>query len=103
MDYVTYFTAVAATAAIGVVVVQQILKLKFIPVSFANKFPVPTLLVLSIIASLIAVFSVPVVAPTEWWGWVVLVVTIAVVAAIIYNNILKNWDELRATEGYVKR
>lgn len=100
MDYLAWFASVSATAAIGVVVVQQILKSKIVPIGFANKYPVPTLLVLSVVAAIVAVFSVPVVLPTVWYGWVLLVATIATVAAVVYNNVLRGWDELRDTEGY---
>lgn len=94
-----FFTQATALAAIAVVVVQQILKLKFIPVSFANKYPVPTNIVLSVVAAVVAVWQANIVQPIVWTDWVALVVTIAVVAAIVYNNLLRNWTELRATEG----
>lgn len=96
---IEFFAEVAGLAAIGVVVVQQILKLKFIPANFANKYPVPTNIVLSVIASLIAVWQASPITPVDWQGWVILVTTVSVVAAMIYNNVLKNWTELRATEG----
>lgn len=96
---VQFFVQTAAFAAVGVVIVQQILKLKFIPVGFANKYPVPTNIALSLIAALLAVWNENIVQPITWGGWLVLVTTIAVTAAIIYNQLLKNWEELRATEG----
>jgi len=94
-----FFTQATALAAIGVVVVQQILKLKFIPVAFANRYPVPTNIVLSVIASVIAVWQSNTTAPVTWTDWLALVVLVSVVAAIIYNNLLRNWTELRATEA----
>lgn len=94
-----FFTQATALAAIGVVVVQQILKLKFIPVAFANRYPVPTNIVLSVIASVIAVWQSNTTTPVTWTDWVALVVLVSVVAAIIYNNLLRNWTELRATEA----
>lgn len=96
---VEFFTQATALAAIGVVIVQQILKLKFIPVSFANKYPVPTNILLSVVAAFIAVWRSNVVEPVVWTQWLLLIGTIAVVAAIIYNSLLRNWAELRATEG----
>lgn len=93
-----FFTQATALAAIAVVVVQQILKLKFIPVSFANKYPVPTNILLSVVASIVAVWQNGVNAVT-WQDWVVLAFTVSVVAAITYNALLRNWTELRATEG----
>lgn len=94
-----FFAQATALAAVGVVIVQQILKLKFIPVAFANRYPVPTNIMLSIVASLIAVWQSAPSTPVLWYEWLTLVVLIAVVAAIIYNNLLKNWTELRETEG----
>lgn len=93
-----YFTHVTALAALSVVGVQQILKLKVVPNGFANRYPVPTLIILSIIASVIAVAQTPVNADA-WTDWVLLVGTVAVVAAITYNMTLKNWSELRELEG----
>lgn len=92
------FAAITGLAALAVVAVQQILKLKFIPVAFANKYPVPTNILLSIVAALIAVSSGEVATPNTWTQWVTLTATIAVVAAIVYNQLIKNWDELRAME-----
>jgi len=94
-----FFTHATALAAIGVVVVQQILKLKFLPTNFANKYPVPTNIALSIIAAAIAVWQSNTPTPVNWTGWLTLVVLVAVVAAIIYNQLLHNWTELRNTEG----
>lgn len=95
---IAFFTQATALAAIAVVVVQQILKLKFIPVSFANKYPVPTNILLSIVASVVAVWQNGVTA-VSWQDWLVLAFTVSVVAAITYNALLRNWSELRATEG----
>lgn len=97
-----FFTQAAALAAIGVVIVQQILKLKFIPVGFANRYPVPTNIALSVVASVIAVWQAATYAPVTWLDWVLLVITVSVVAAIIYNSLLQNWHELRETEGIGK-
>ena len=94
-----FFTQATALAAVGVVIVQQILKLKFIPAAFANRYPVPTNIVLSVIASIIAVWQSSTATPVGWQGWLLLVTLTSVVAAIIYNNLLKNWTELRETEG----
>lgn len=88
----------ASLAAAGVVLlVQQILKLKIVPLAFANKYPVPTNIVLSIIATLVLV-------PVQWSmnniGHLVLqVVTVGVTAAIAYNQLFGKWTELRAMEG----
>lgn len=94
-----YFTHAAVLAGLAVMLVQQILKLKAIPVQIANKYPVPTLIVLSIVAAAIAVWTNNVAQPHSWTFWVQLVATIAVVAAITYNMTIKNWSELRSMEG----
>lgn len=95
---VAYFTQVAGLAALSVVVVQQILKLKFIPVSFANKYPVPTNILLSVVSAIIVTWKTSV-QPVGFAAWTFLIATISIVAAITYNALLKNWQELRATEG----
>lgn len=93
-----FFTHVTALAALAVVAVQQLLKLKFVPVSFANKYPVPVNICLSIIAAVIA-HSQDFVKPNAWTDWVLLCASISVVAAIVYNNTLRHWVQLRETEG----
>jgi hypothetical protein len=93
-----FYTKVTALSALAVVVVQQILKLKFIPIGFANRYPVPTLLLLSLVAAVVAAWQ-DFVAPIVWTDWVQLIATIAVVAAITYNMTLRNWVELRQMEG----
>lgn len=95
----SFFTHAVALSALAVVGVQQFLKLKFVPVSFANKYPVPTNIGLSILASLVAVWRSNAVHPVTWADWLVLVGTVSVTAALTYNQLLKNWAELRATEG----
>jgi hypothetical protein len=92
------FTRIAGLAALAVVAVQQLLKLKFIPVAFANRYPVPTNILLSIIAALVVVWKTSL-APHTFADWLLLVATVAVVASIVYNNLLQRWTELRATEG----
>lgn len=96
MEYFTYITGLSALA---VVAVQQILKLKFVPLAFANKYPVPTNILLSIAAAVIVVWQDKVVEPTTWPQWVALVAVVSVVAAIVYNQLIGKWKELRETEG----
>lgn len=93
-----FFNHITALAALAVVAVQQILKLQVIPIAIANRYPVPTLILLSIVASVVAVLATPL-AVVGWTGWVLLVSTVAVVAAVTYNSTLKNWSQLRAIEG----
>lgn len=94
-----YLHAVAFSA-LAVVVIQQVLKLKLIPLKFANKYPVPTVILLSLGASVLVVIKT-VVQPQSWIDWAVLVGTIAVTAALTYNTTLKHWTELRDLESQV--
>jgi hypothetical protein len=84
-----YFTQITALAALSVVAVQQILKLNVIPVYFANKYPVFTNVVLSIIAAVVVQWKTTV-DFVNWMQWVVFAATVSVVAAITYNMTLKN-------------
>lgn len=93
-----FFTNATALAALAVVGVQQVLKLKIVPLAIANKYPVPTNIVLSILAALVVTWQTAI-QPTTWNEWVVLVATISVVAALTYNMTLRNWTELREMEG----
>jgi len=93
-----FFTHVTALASLAVVAVQQILKLNFVPMGFANRHPVPTNILLSIAAAIIAAWKTSV-APHSWTDWVLLIATVSVVAAIVYNSTLRNWAQLRSTEG----
>lgn len=95
---VEFFSRVAGLAALAVVAVQQVLKLKFIPVGFANKYPVPTNILLSVVTSIIVVWRTAL-EPRVWTDWVILVATVSVVAAIVYNQLVSKWTELRETEG----
>lgn len=86
---VELFAQWTALAAVAVVVFQQILKLNVVPVFFANKYPVATNIVLSFVAAFIANYS-SVVNLHNVWQWVAYVATISVVAALTYNNTIKN-------------
>lgn len=96
---VAFFTHTVALAALAVVAVQQILKLKVIPIAFANRYPVPTLILLSIGSSVFVVWRSVVAVPVAWTDWLLLIATTAVVAAITYNNTIRNWAQLRSLEG----
>jgi len=93
-----FFNQITAMAALAVMAVQQLLKLKFIPVSFANRYPVPTLIGLSVAASLIATYYTKL-NPNTVWEWIGTVAVVATLAAVVYNNTLRNWNELRDMEG----
>ena len=84
-----YFTQVTALAALAVVAVQQILKLNVIPVYFANKYPVFTNVLLSLVASVVVQWQTAV-NLTAWTQWVAYVATVSVVAAVTYNMTLRN-------------
>lgn len=97
MDFLTQATLLAAGA---VLLVQQILKLNIIPVAFANRYPVPTNILLSIIATVFTVNLSGV--DFAWDNWAVILRTfgmVAVVAAIAYNQLLGKWKQLREAEG----
>jgi hypothetical protein len=96
--FTTYFAHALVLSALAVVGVQQILKLKLIPIAFANRYPVPTLILLSIATSIIAVWRTAL-APHAWTDWVVLVALVAVTAALTYRTTIANWSQLRAMEG----
>lgn len=95
MDFVSHVTVLAGLA---VMVVQQALKLNWVDWTFPNRHPVPTLILLSILASVLTVWH-NAAHPQAWTDWVQLVTTIGVVAAFVYNMTLKQWTALRAMEG----
>jgi len=96
MEFFTHVTVLAGLAVMGI---QQLLKLKAVPLTFANKYPVPTVVVLSVGAALVTVWANMAKAPVGWTNWVQFAATIVVVAAVTYNMTLKNWAELRQMEG----
>lgn len=88
------FAEITALAALSVVAVQQILKLNVIPVYFANKYPLMTNVLLSVVASLIVTWQ-NMVALTTIWAWVAYVGLVSVLAAITYNMTLRNSDSVQ--------
>jgi uncharacterized membrane protein len=92
------FLSGAALVAAGVVLlVEQILKLRIIPLAFANKYPVFTNIVLSIVAT---VFLVPVTWSFDNIGHLAVQIgTVAVTAAIAYNQLIGKSPELKSLEG----
>lgn len=89
-----YFTQITVAAGLSVVVVQQILKLDAVPLYFANKYPVITNVVLSIIASVIVSWQTAITLVT-WLQWVTYVATVILIAAVTYNMTLRNSDALQ--------
>lgn len=94
-----WFNHVSVLVALAVMVLQQILTLKVVPNGFANRYPVPTLIALSTVASIVAVWMDKIPTPQAWTDWVLLVVTIGVTAAVVYNSTIRNWAQLRSMEG----
>ena len=92
------FLSGAALVAAGVVLlVQEILKLKIVPLAFANKYPVPTNIILSVIAT---IFLVPVDWSLDNIGHLAVQIgTVAVIAAIAYNQLIGKSKELKELEG----
>ena len=96
------FLTEASLAAAGVVLlVQQILKLNIVPLAFANRYPVPTNIILSVIAT---VFLVSINWSLDNIGDLALQIgSVAVIAAIAYNQLLGKWEQLRSAEGEGKK
>lgn len=96
-----YFTEITALAALSVVAVQQILKLNVIPLYFANKYPLVTNILLSIVASVIVTWKT-VVELTTLIEWVVYIATVSVLAAITYNMTLRNSEAVQRASNKVE-
>lgn len=94
MDY----AHIALLAAAAVVAAQQILKLKVVPIAFANRYPVPTNILLSVVAAVLAVWTDNV-RLVAWTDWLLFVGTVSVVAAITYNQLIGRSAELKEMEG----
>lgn len=91
------FTTSTAAAALAVALVHQVLKLKIVPLTFANRYPVPTNIILSVVAAVIVTHSTW--AHITWSTLLVTVGIIAVTAALTYNQLLGRWAELKDSEG----
>lgn len=86
-------------SGISVSLVQEILKLRIIPLVFANRYPVPTNIVLSVIASVIALYTQGLLEVSSWLTIGTTVMATAVIASMTYNNLLDNWKQLKTLEG----
>lgn len=89
-----YFTQITVAAGLAVVAVQQILKLNVVPVYFANKYPVITNVVLSVIASVIVSWKTAITL-VNWLQWATYIATVVIVAAVTYNMTIRNSDALQ--------
>lgn len=82
-----FLSQAAVTAGAVVLLVTEILKLKIVPLAFANKYPVVTNVILSIAATYF------IVKPDFSWDnlghLAVQVGTVAVIAAIAYNSLVR--------------
>lgn len=95
MDFINHITLLAAGATTLAV---QIMKLKLFPPSFANRYPVPTNLAVSLIATGVIYYTnwLPLHTVGDWLGTFGV---IAVVAAMTYNHVLGQWGELKSSEN----
>lgn len=93
-----YFTQITVAAGLAVVAVQQILKLNVVPVYFANKYPVITNVVLSIIASVIVSWQTAINLVT-WLQWLTYVATVILIAAVTYNMTIRNSDVIQSVSN----
>ena len=96
------FTEITALAALAVVAVQQLLKLNIVPVYFANKYPLVTNVLLSIGAAFFVQYQT-VVNLNSWIEWLSYVAVVSVVAAITYNNTLRNSDTVQMLSSKTTR
>lgn len=94
-----YLNQVGVLTGLAVLALEQILKLKLVPISIANKYPIPVLILLSIGAAIVVSTADLIKDPSSVGEWVLLVATIGLVAAFTYNHTFRNWKELRKTEG----
>lgn len=95
------FAEITALAALAVVAVQQILKLNVIPVYFANKYPVLTNIVLSLIASVVVTWQTAI-NLVGIGSYVAYAATLSVLAAITYNMTLRNSDAVQNVANKVE-
>lgn len=82
----------------AVTLVQQILKLKVVPIAFANRYPVPTNVILSAVAAVVVKWQ-DIVNLHSFGQWAAFIGIVAVVAAVTYNQLLSRSTELKSMEG----
>lgn len=92
------FAQVTLLAAGAVVVIQQVLKLNAVPVSFANRYPVFTNIALSILAAVYVKWQ-DLVNLSGVNDWLVQVGLVAVIAAVTYNQLIGRSAAIKSTEG----
>lgn len=89
---------VTLLAAGAVTIVHEILKLKVVPVAFANRYPVPTNIILSVLAAFIVKWQDLATLHT-FAQWATFIGLVAVIAAVTYNQLLGKSAELKSMEG----
>lgn len=95
---IVHLAQVALLAAGAVTVAHEILKLKLVPLAFANRYPVPTNIILSVIAALIVKWQD--LATLHSFGqWAAFIGLVAVIAAVTYNQLIGKSEELKSIEG----
>lgn len=94
-----FFVTLTVLSGFAVTIAQEILKLKIVPVPFANRYPVPTCLVLSVVASFVALWTQNALHVASWLEIAGTVGVTALVAAMTYNNLFSNWKQLKDIEG----
>lgn len=96
------YAEITALAALAVVAVQQILKLNVIPVYLANKYPVFTNILLSVIASVLVSWQTAAVNLVNVTDYIVYAGTVSVLAAITYNMTLRNSEAVQKASNKVE-
>lgn len=94
-----FFATLTVVSGLAVSVVQEMLKFKFFPANFANKYPVQTNVVLSFIGACIALHTQGSLHVASWLEIISTGGAVAVVAAITYNQLLGNSTQIKAMEG----
>lgn len=96
-----YFSEITALAALSVVAVQQILKLNVIPLYFANKYPIVTNVLLSVVAAVVVTWQTALELASVG-AWVAYIATVSVLAAITYNMTLRNSEGVQRVSNKVE-
>lgn len=86
-----------------VLVVEELLKLRVVPLDWVNRHPVPANLVLSAaVTALMAPLTGIAYELANWQEIASLWLLTALTAAVAYNQLLSKWDQLKRLEGTPK-
>ena len=100
----SFLSNAALVAAAVVLLIEQVMKLKIVPVNIANAHPVLTNVLLSIVCAF-ALTPIDFVGLVTSFTWselgtaLVQIGTVVVVAAIAYNQVVEK-SSLKSAEGY---